>query len=183
MRPLPLASTALAGLFALSACAVVPPPGPTILAQPGQGKSAQQFQAEDARCRQAAVQANGGVTPSQAATQSGIGSAALGTVLGAAAGALLGAAAGDPAAGAAIGAGGGLLFGSASGADSAQRSGAAFQGNYDNAYAQCTISSGNMIVQPQVVAYQGPGGYGSYAPALTPPPPPPLPPQGEGYGW
>ncbi|MGI4745251.1 MAG: glycine zipper family protein [Janthinobacterium lividum] len=183
MRPLPLASTALAGLFALSACAVAPPPGPTILAQPGQGKNVQQFQAEDARCKQAAAQANGGVTPSQAATRSGIGSAAIGTVLGAAAGAVLGAVVGNPGAGAAFGAGGGLLIGSASGADNAQRSGAAFQGNYDNAYAQCTISSGNMIVQPRVVGYQGPGGYGSYAPGMVPPPPPPMQPPGSGYGW
>lgn len=183
MRPTPLASSALIGLFALSACVVAPPPGPTILAQPGQGKTAQQFQAEDARCRQVATQANGGVTPSQAASRSGVGSAAIGTVLGAAAGALLGAAAGNPGAGAAIGAGGGLLLGSASGADNAQRSGAAFQGNYDNAFAQCTIGAGNMIVQPQLVAYQGPGGYGTYAPGMVPPPPPPMQAPGAGYGW
>lgn len=143
----------------------------------------QQFQAEDARCKQVAAQANGGVTPSQAATNSGIGSAAVGTVLGAAAGALLGAAVGNAGAGAAFGAGGGLLVGSASGADNARRSGAAFQGNYDNAYAQCTINSGNMIVQPRLVAYQGPGGYGTYAPGMIAPPPPPLPPPGSGYGW
>ena len=181
MRALPLASSALAGLVALSACTVAPPPGPSILAQPGQGKTAQQFQTDDAHCRQSAAQANGGVTPAQAANNSAFGSAAIGTLLGAGVGALLGAAAGNPGLGAAAGAGGGLLIGSSAGAGNAARSGASFQANYDNAYAQCTVASGNHILQPQVVEYGGPVGYGAYAPALVPPPPPPPP--GYGYGY
>ncbi len=179
MRALSLASSAFAGLLALSACTVAPPPGPSILAQPGRGKSVQQFQADDAHCRQYAAQANGGVTPGQAANNSALGSAAVGTLLGAGVGALLGAAAGNPGLGAAAGAGGGLLLGSSAGASNGARSGASFQANYDNAYAQCTMASGNQILQPQVVEYGGPAGYGGYAPAMVPPPPPPPP----GYGW
>lgn len=181
MRPLPLASVALSGLLALSACVQAPPPGPSILAQPGQGKSAQQFQSEDAHCKQYAAQANGNVTPADAANRAGVSSSILGTLIGAGAGALLGAAVGAPGFGAATGAGAGLLFGSASGSDAAARSGASFQANYDNAYAQCTMASGNTILQPRVVEYGGPGGYGGYGPGMMPPPPPPM--ATPGYGW
>ncbi len=177
----------LAGLVALSACAVAPPPGPSILAQPGKGKTEQQFEADDAHCRAYAAQANGGVTPAQAAANSGLGSAAIGTLLGAAAGALLGAAAGNAGAGAAIGGGTGLLFGGAAGSDAAARSGASFQANYDNAYAQCTRATGNLIVLPPVVGYVGPTGPGAYAPALIGPPGPPdyppPPPPAPGYAY
>jgi hypothetical protein len=180
MRPLSRLLPAFTGLLVLSACTTAPPPGPSILAQPGRGKSFQQFQAEDARCRSYAAQANGGVTPAEAANRSGVGSAVAGTLIGAAAGALLGAAGGNPGAGAAVGAGGGLLLGSAFGANSAQRSGAGFQANYDGAYAQCTQASGNVIVPPPVVGYAVPGGYGAAAPGLIPPPPPGPPP---GYAY
>lgn len=183
MRAIRFASTAFVGLFALSACVAAPPPGPSILAQPGREKTAQQFQAEDARCRQEAAKANGGVTPSQAANQSGFGTAAIGTVLGAGIGALLGAAGGNPGAGAAVGAGGGLLLGSAFGAENAQRSAGAFQQSYDSAYAQCTVASGNVIMGPPIREYGGPNGVGGYAPGLMGPPPPPPPPPGYGYGW
>ncbi|MBE7210953.1 MAG: glycine zipper family protein [Gluconacetobacter diazotrophicus] len=163
MRPLPVLAVATSGLLALSACTVTPPPGPSILAQPGKGKTFQQFQAEDQRCRQYAAQANGGVTPGEAANRSGLGSAVIGTLLGTAAGALIGAAAGNPGIGAAAGAGGGLLLGGAVGSDRAQASGARFQQNYDAAYAQCTQASGNVIALPGVVEY----GNGAYAPALV----------------
>lgn len=181
MRASPTAAAAL--LLVLSACAVAPPPGPSILAQPGAGKSVQQFQADDARCRQSAAAANGGVTPAEAANSSGVGSAVLGTILGAGIGALLGAAGGNAGAGAAVGAGGGLLLGSAVGGNNAQRSAAGFQSNYDSAYAQCTAASGNQIVQPAIIEYGGPGAYGAYAPSMVPPPPPAPPPPGYGYGW
>ncbi len=187
MRVPPLASVALVGLFAVSACTTAPPPGPTILAVPGKGKSGQQFAAEDAHCRQFAAQANGGVSPAQAANNSGLGSAVIGTLLGAGIGALLGGAGGAAGFGAAAGAGGGLLVGSSIGAGNAARSGAAFQANYDHAYAQCTIASGNRIAQPAVVEYGGPGGYGGYAPGLIGPPPPPIlvgpPPPPPGYAY
>lgn len=179
MRASPIATIMLAGLAALSACTVAPPAGPSILAQPGKGKTMQQFQVDDAHCRQYAAASNGGVTPAEAANRSGVSSAILGTILGAGAGALLGAAGGNAGLGAAAGAGGGLLLGSAFGANAARSSAAGFQSNYDGAYAQCTTASGNQIVQPAVVEYGGPGEYGGYAPSMVPPPPPPPP----GYGW
>jgi hypothetical protein len=161
------AAAAILVLAPLGACAVQPPPGPSVLATPGRNKSFAQFQAEDARCRQYAASANGGVTPGQAANQSAVGSAAIGTVLGAAAGALLGAAAGNPGVGAAAGAGGGLLLGGAVGSDRARASGASFQQRYDMAYIQCTQASGNVINAPAIVGYSSPDVSGSYAPALT----------------
>ncbi|MCQ8278264.1 glycine zipper family protein [Acetobacteraceae bacterium KSS8] len=171
MRSLAL-SACLAGTVLLSACTVAPPPGPSILAQPGPGKTAAQFAADDAHCRAVAAQANGGLTPAQAANRSGVGSAALGTVLGAVAGVVIGAAVGDPGAGAAIGGGSGLLLGASAGANAAANSGAAFQANYDAAYAQCTRASGNLIAVPAIVSYATPDVAGSYAPGLLVPVPP-----------
>jgi hypothetical protein len=151
----------------LGACATVPT-GPSVMVLPGGGKSFEQFQADDAMCRQWAYQQTG-MTAGQAVNQSGFTSAALGTILGAAAGAALGAAAGNPALGAAAGAGGGLLFGSASGLGAAQYSGYAVQQRYDIAYQQCMYARGNQI--PGVIrnAYRG-------GPATVPLPPPPPPP-------
>jgi hypothetical protein len=151
----------------VGACATVPT-GPSVMVLPGGGKSFEQFQADDFQCRQWANQQTG-TTPGQAVSESGITSAAIGTVLGAAAGAAIGAAAGNPALGAAAGAGGGLLFGSASGVGAAQYSGAAVQQRYDIAYQQCMFAKGNQI--PGVIrnAYRN-------APSTVPLPPPPPPP-------
>ena len=153
----------------LGACATVPT-GPSVMVLPGGGKSFEQFQADDAGCRQWASQQTG-TTPGQAANESGITSAAIGTILGAALGAAIGAAAGNPALGAAAGAGGGFLFGSSGGLSAAQYSGAAVQQRYDNAYQQCMYAKGNQI--PGVIrnAYRR-------GPAATPPLPPPPPPPG-----
>jgi len=133
------------GLLALAGCVVAPPTGPSVMALPPQNKNFAQFQQEDTACRQYASQQIGNASPADAATQSGITSAAVGTALGAAAGAVLGAAAGDPAAGAAIGAGSGLFVGGASGASAAQYSGGTLQQRYDMGYIQCMYSSGNTV--------------------------------------
>src|SRR5579871_3334039 len=106
----------LASVFALGACVVPPPAGPTVAVMPGQGKSMEQFQADDGNCRNFA-QSRIGTTPAEAATNSAVGSAVVGTGLGAAVGALAGAAAGNAGLGAAAGAGAGLLLGSSAGAD------------------------------------------------------------------
>jgi hypothetical protein len=150
----------------LGACATVPT-GPSVMVLPGTGKSFEQFQADDATCRQWAYQQTG-TTPGEAATGSGVASAAIGTLLGAAAGAAIGAAAGNPAIGAAAGAGGGLLLGSAAGANSAQYAGVDVQRRYDMTYQQCMYAKGNQI--PGVVRRA------SYSRSWTPPPPPPPPP-------
>lgn len=154
----------LAGALALGACAVAPPTGPSILALPSDGKPLDQFQQEDFSCRNYAQASLGPVSPQQAANQAGVGSAVVGTALGAAAGALIGAAAGNPGAGAAVGAGAGLLTGSAVGANNANATGYSLQARYDGAYAQCIASTGNRIeAPPPVVAYGAP-----YAPYYGP---------------
>jgi uncharacterized protein YcfJ len=139
------ASLVVAGSLGLAACAVQPPEGPTVAAMPGHGKTFEQFQADNERCQQVAAQAAGPLTPSQAATQSGVGSAVAGTALGAGAGALVGAAAGGAGVGAAAGAGVGLLAGSAIGANAAQQSAASLQRAYDTAYIQCMSAAGNKV--------------------------------------
>ncbi len=136
-------TAALAGTLALTACAVAPPSGPSVMVLPNRGKSFAQFQQEDATCRQYASQQIGYGSPAEAANQSAAASAAFGTALGAAAGALIGAAGGDAAEGAAIGAGSGLLVGSAWGINAAQASGAALQNRYDMSYVQCMYANGN----------------------------------------
>jgi len=144
------AAASLLATLSLAACAVTPPAGPTLMAAPGKGKTFEQFSYDDGRCRQYATGANNGVTPQQAATSSGVGSAAAGTLLGAAVGALFGAATGSPGVGAAFGAGGGLLIGSAVGSDKAGESASAMQGNYNRVYAQCMIASGQDVSLPPV---------------------------------
>ncbi|MGH7366298.1 MAG: glycine zipper family protein, partial [Candidatus Rokuibacteriota bacterium] len=98
----------------LSGCATVPH-GPSVMVLPGSRKSFEQFQTDDAVCRQWASR-QVGTTAQKASTESTVGGAVIGTVIGAAAGAVLGAAAGNPAVGAAAGAGVGLLGGTAVGA-------------------------------------------------------------------
>jgi len=122
---------ALFGALALGACAATLPTGPTVMALPAQGKSFVDFQQDDLDCRQYAAQQTGGVSPSEAASESLAGNAAIGTLLGAAAGAAIGAATGGAAAGAAIGAGSGLVLGGVTGAEAAGYSSASLQRRYD----------------------------------------------------
>ena len=128
------------------------------MALPAQGKSFEQFQQDDATCQQYASARIGNGSPQQAANESGVSSAAVGTVLGAAAGALIGAAAGDPAIGAAIGGGSGLLLGSGAGVSNAYASGAALQYRYDMAYTQCMTAKGENVP----VAQNDPAHYPSH---------------------
>src|SRR5215470_8439018 len=139
----------LIAALALDGCAIAPPTGPSVMALPAQGKSFEQFQQDVATCQQFASSRIGDGSPQQAANESGINSAAIGTIVGAAAGALIGAAAGNPAAGAAIGGGGGLLVGSASGVSNAYASGAALQQRYDMAYMQCMSAKGESVPMAQ----------------------------------
>ncbi len=133
------------------------------MALPAPGKSLDQFQMEDAYCKQWASQQIG-TSPREASTNSTLQGAGIGTLVGAGLGAAIGAAAGNAGTGAAIGAGSGLLVGTASGANAGEASGYEAQRRYDNAYMQCMYAKGNQI--PGVVAP---------APSVrrTPPPPPP----------
>lgn len=164
-------SLAVAGSLGLAACVVQPPAGPSFAAMPGNGKTYEQFQADNARCQQVAMAANGQMTPAQGGAQSAVGSAVVGTALGAGAGALIGSTVGAVGAGAAIGAGAGLLAGSAVGANTAQASSASLQRNYDIVYAQCMSAAGESVPNMGGGAAAYPtGGY-------------PYPAYGYGYGY
>lgn len=164
---------ALLPALLLGACASVPS-GPSVMALPGSGKSFEEFRRDDIDCRQYARAQSGG-DAKQAAADSGLRSAAIGTAVGAAAGAALG---GHQGAGA--GAATGLLFGSVVGADAAQSSARGTQRAYDNAYVQCMYAKGEKVpvsgnfsrYQSQPPAYPARSAYPP-PPAGNPPPPPP----------
>ena len=177
----------------LSGCATVPH-GPSVMVLPGSSKSFEQFQADDAVCRQWASQ-QVGTTAQKTATDSTVGGAVIGTVVGAAAGAALGAAAGNPAIGAAAGAGVGLLGGTAIGASRGDAYGGSVQRRYDMSYTQCMYAKGNQVPgargsrvqqQPAVLAARSagasaPSGHlrspaSAVSPTIPPPPPGPPPP-------
>lgn len=164
----------IASLSVLGACSVMPP-GPSVMALPGTGKTFDQFRADDNSCRQFAFQQVGGATTNQAATNSAVGSAVVGTALGAAAGAAF-----NGGSGAAVGAGAGLLAGTLFGAGAAQGSAYDVQRRYDYAYLQCMYANGDRIpVQGRMRTIQ-PSDGGGYVTAPPPPPPgsPPPPPPG-----
>ncbi len=133
----------LAALLAISGCATLPT-GPSVKVFPAPNKSFEEFQADDAVCRQWAERSIG-VAPQEAANQNVATGAVAGTALGAGVGALLGAASGHAGAGAAIGAGSGLLVGSAAGANAGQVYGWEAQRRYDTAYEQCMYAKGNQV--------------------------------------
>jgi hypothetical protein len=157
-----------AAVLLTTACAHVPT-GPSVMVLPGSGKNFDQFNSDDAVCRQWAAQRTG-TTTDKVTTNSTVSGAAIGTLLGAAAGAALGAAAGSPGTGAAAGAGVGLLGGTAVGASNASASGVSVQRRYDQAYMQCMYARGNQI---PVARGSQPAAYSSQPGAPPPPPPPP----------
>jgi hypothetical protein len=148
-------------LLALGGC-VTMPSGPSVMVLPEQGKPFEQFQAEDALCRQWAAQRLG-MSPEYTANQNAATGAVVGTLIGAGLGAAIGAAAGDPALGAAIGAGSGLAMGTASGAEAGQVYGYEAQHQYDMAYLQCMYAKGNQVPGAQRRTYRT---------RRMPPPPP-----------
>jgi hypothetical protein len=170
-RFLPLLASSL-----LIACTTLPT-GPRVMALPGTGKSLEQFRADDFECRQFAMAQLGGVTSSQAATESGLKSAAVGAAVGALAGAAIG---GHQSAG--VGAGTGLLVGSLAGLGAADASAYGSQRQFDHAYIQCMYAKGERVpvsgsftamptqaapLQPPPPGYPPPG----YPPPGYPPPP------------
>jgi hypothetical protein len=172
-----LCSIPVAAGLLLAGCATIPT-GPSVMVLPGQGRTFNQFQYDDAICRDFSSQQIG-TTRQQAATDSTVTGAAVGTVLGAATGAAIGAAAGDPGIGAAVGAGAGLLTGTAAGAQHGAYSEYEVQRRYDVAYMQCMYAKGHQVPMPS--GYRPPRGswnQGAYR-NVPPPPPsgrPPVPP-------
>jgi hypothetical protein len=147
-------------------CATMPA-GPSVQVMPGPGKTFDQFQADDAVCRQWAGQQIG-QSPQETANQNTVAGAAVGTAAGALLGAAIGSASGHAGTGAAIGAGSGLLVGTAAGASAGQAYGMDAQHRYDIAYEQCMSAKGDLI-PGMAPAPAAPG-----AEVAPPPPPPPV---------
>lgn len=122
----------------LAACASAPT-GPSVAVMPGDGKSFEQFNADDAVCRQYAGNQNNGAT--QSANTKAVESAAIGTVIGAVAGAAIG----NSHQGAGVGAGVGLLAGGAAGAGDSYNGTNSAQRSYDISYSQCMYAKGNSV--------------------------------------
>ncbi|MBU6397706.1 MAG: glycine zipper family protein [Rhodospirillales bacterium] len=159
---------ALVPMLALGACTAVTPTQPTVVAMPGQGKSWNQFQADDAYCKSyAASQMPDSGQVAQVSQNNSTATAAAGTLIGAGVGAVLGSLAGNVGAGAAVGAGAGLLGGAATAGNNTQATADSLQGRYDVAYAQCMVGHGESIQQPAAPPYYAPPAY------YAPPPPPP----------
>lgn len=155
---------ALVGVLGLTGCATLPD-GPSQAAMPGSRSTFEQFQFDDAACRQWGMQAIGGTTPQQNANNAAVGSAVVGTAIGAAIGGLLG---GHD--GAAVGAGMGLFTGAAVGAGNAQAAGFSSQQRYDNAYYQCMYSRGHRVPMPASMARSMRPAAASYPPPNAPAP-------------
>ena len=154
----------------LSACAS-PPMGPTVAVMPGANKPFEIFQSEDASCRGWANQAVAG--QAEAANNRAVGTAVVGTVLGAGLGAAIGGGRG-----AAIGAGSGALVGTAYGANGSQWSQLGIQQQYNVAYEQCMYAHGNQV--PGYVAVYGAPLYVVPGTVVAPPPPAGYPPRPPG---
>ncbi len=127
----------------LGGCATIPT-GPSVMVFPPPGKSLEQFQGEDAICRQWAAQQIG-VSPQEVANQNTATGAVVGTAVGAGLGAAIGSVSGSAGAGAAIGAASGLVVGPAAGANAGQAYGWQAQRRYDIAYLQCMYAKGNQV--------------------------------------
>ena len=175
--------TAISALLLVAGCTTIPN-GPGVMALPGSGKTFDQFRGDDMDCRQyASSQIQG--TAQQAANNTTVESAVVGTAVGAAAGALLG---GHQGAGA--GAATGLLAGSMIGAGTGNQAGRTLQQRYDFAYQQCMYAKGHQVpvagrvgtmprqapapgYAPPPSYTQPPPGYAPPPPGYAPPPPPP----------
>jgi len=148
-------------LLVVGACATVPT-GPSVMVLPPPGKPFDQFQAEDAMCRQWARQQIG-LSPQETINQNVATGAVAGTAIGAGVGAAIGSASHQGPEGALIGAAGGLLVGTSAGANAGRVYGGEAQRRYDIAYEQCMYANGNII----------PGMRSVYPRQRMLPPPPP----------
>jgi uncharacterized protein YcfJ len=142
---------ALTAVASVAACAA-PPLGPTIYVSPAPNKPFQVFAQDQEECK--AYASNQTAGQAERANNQAVGGALLGTALGAGLGAAIGGGRG-----AGIGAASGAIVGTGVGANSSSYAQQSIQQQYDNAYAQCMYSHGNVV------------------PSYAPPPPPP------GGGW
>jgi hypothetical protein len=145
------ALVSVTALLLIAGC-VQRPLGPRVAVMPAPNKPFAVFEDDQAVCKQFADQQVAG--GAESANNQAIGTALLGTVLGAGLGAAVGGGSG-----AAIGAGAGAIGGTAIGSGPASYAQYSLQQRYDIAYSQCMYSRGNQV----------PG----YAAPVAPPPPPP----------
>ena len=161
LRRLPPLAALLAAPVALAGCAMHPL-GPSVMVMPAPNKPFEVFTQDQARCRSVAdQQINGGAA---AANNQAVGSAIVGTALGAGLGAAIGGGGG-----AAIGAASGAILGAGVGVNNSSYAGFDLQQRYDMAYMQCMYARGNQVPgynQPVAAYYPPP-------PPNEPPPPPP----------
>ena len=155
MKSLKATILACAALLAASACTPAPM-APTVAVMPAPGKPMEVFQQDDGLCRNYAYNSIGGPNAQQQLNNQQLGSAAVGTLLGAGLGAAIGGGRG-----AAIGAASGAAAGTIYGANQNAYSGMSMQQQYDIAYSQCMYTRGN-----QVPGFSPPPNY------PYPPPPP-----------
>jgi hypothetical protein len=147
----------------LAGCAT-PPLGPTVAVMPGPGKAFDVFANDQAACKAFASQQVSG--EAQLASNRGVGTAVVSTVLGAGLGAAIGGGRG-----AVIGAASGAVLGAVAGAGKARWGSAGVQQSYDLAFEQCMYAKGN-----QVAGYATPVAAPPAYPAPLPPAPsPPIP--------
>ena len=162
-----ITGVALLPLLILGGCTAAVPSQPTVVAMPGQGKDWNQFQADNAYCKNyASMQMPNAGQVAATSQNNSTATAVAGTLIGAGVGAALGSLAGNVGAGAAVGAGAGLLGGAATAGNNTQATADSLQGRYDVAYAQCMVGHGESIQQPAAPIYAAPPAY--YA---APPPP------------
>lgn len=157
--------SALAVAMMMAACTTVPT-GPSVAVMPGTGKSFEQFNDDDAVCRQFAANQNAGAA--DAANNKAVENGVVGTLIGAAAGAALG----GNHQGAAVGAGAGLLVGSSAGANASQYGSYSVQRRYDISYEQCMYAKGNSVPMAARMQRQQQAPYAPPPPNMPPPPPP-----------
>lgn len=138
------------GALALGGCASTMPAEPQVMVMPGKGKAYSSFQRDDDYCQSSAQSAVGYRSPGQASNDQTVGGAAVGTAVGALAGAAIGAASGHAGTGALIGAGAGLAGGSIVGAQGGRQAAGSIQARYDRVYAQCMVSRGHRMSEPDV---------------------------------
>ena len=164
-----LALAAAGAAALLAGCVTTPPTSPSVTVLPGSAKSFDQFRGDDNECRQYAYYQSGGPANEEAVTNSAVGSAAVGTVVGAAAGALIG----GGRSGAAVGAGTGLLVGSSYGASASGATWYELQRRYDIAYVQCMYAKGHQVPGSYSGTRRSTGNYATGGNAYSSPPPPP----------
>ncbi len=142
----------------LSGC-VTTPMGPTIPASPGPNKPWAAYQQDEQVCEDYAHQRVAG--QAEAANNRAVGSALIGTALGAGLGAAVGGGRG-----AGIGAASGAVVGTAVGANQSGHAQYSLQQRYNIAYGECMTSHGDVVQWAPGYPYPPP-------PSGYPPPPPP----------